>query len=84
MHWSADALLDRDVLHDRQFIATVLLDAVETSFRPGELEARRWLHGWLACRLFLLLDIPPDAALERLEAKWMRIDGNQRKKEELH
>ncbi|MGK9452680.1 hypothetical protein ACSSZE_15685 [Acidithiobacillus caldus] len=84
MRWVADALLDKDVLHDRQFIASVLLDAVETSFRPGELESRRWLHGWLACRLFLLLDISPDAALERLEVKWSRIDGDQKKPEVLH
>ncbi|MGK9452057.1 hypothetical protein ACSSZE_12505 [Acidithiobacillus caldus] len=84
MHWVADSLLEKDVLRDRQFIASVLLDAVETSFRPGELEARKWLHGWLACRLFLLLDISPDAALERLQVKWARIDGSQKKVEVLH
>nr|WP_226856421.1 hypothetical protein [Acidithiobacillus caldus] len=65
--------MEKDVLRDRQFIASVLLDAVETSFRPGELEARKWLHGWLACRLFLLLDISPDAALERLQGAMVKI-----------
>jgi len=84
VHWVADSLLEKDVLRDRQFIASVLLDAVETSFRPGELDSRKWLHGWLACRLFLLLDISPEVALERLETKWARIDGTQGKPEVLH
>lgn len=60
---------------DRDLIATILLHAVEASFRPGGTQAREWLRGWLAEGLFVLLDISPSAAREHLTAKWERIDA---------
>lgn len=61
---------------DRNLIATVLLDAVEQSFKPHEHKARRWLNGIYAQTLFLLLDISPDAAMQHLVKKWEKIDEN--------
>jgi len=59
---------------ERDLIALVLLSAVEESFRPESGKARRWLRGKFAQQLLILLDIPPQAALERLEAKWAKLD----------
>lgn len=61
---------------DRNLIATVLLDAVEQSFKPHERKARQWLKGFYAQTLFLLLDISPDAALQHLQKKWQKIDAD--------
>lgn len=62
--------------HDRNFIATLLLDAVEQSWAPHDYGARRWLRGTYAQVLFMLLDISPNAALEALSKKWARIDAD--------
>lgn len=59
---------------DRDLIASILLDAVEQSF-TGDGEARLWLQGVYAQSLLLLLDINPQAALEHLALKWLKIDG---------
>jgi thymidylate kinase len=64
--------------YDRQFIATILLDAVTRSFAPHETESREWLSGVYAQTLLLLLDISPRAALERLRKKWHDIDQSAR------
>jgi thymidylate kinase len=64
--------------HDRQFIASILLDAVTRSFTPHETESREWLSGFYAQTLLLLLDISPSAALERLRKKWQDIDQSAR------
>nr|NDU42069.1 hypothetical protein [Acidithiobacillus ferrianus] len=56
-------------------IARILLDAVEQSFMRDQ-AARRWLGGIYAQSLLLLLDINPQAALEHLNFKWARIDGD--------
>ena len=60
--------------HDRDLIASVLLDAVEQSFRAYDRKARAWLSSIYAQSLFVLLDISPEAALQHLERKWRRID----------
>ena len=60
---------------DRDLVASVLLDAVEQSFRPHERKARQWLAGVYAHALFVLIDISPTAAMEHLEKKWRRIDA---------
>lgn len=60
--------------HERDLIALVLLQAVEESFRHDGEKARQWLRGSFAGALLVLLDISPQAALERLEKKWARID----------
>ena len=59
--------------HDRDLIASILLDAVEQSFTRDQ-GARRWLTGIYAQSLLLLLDINPEAALEHLQRRWQRID----------
>ena len=59
---------------DRDLIASILLDAVEQSF-DGDGEARRWLGGIYSQSLLFLLDINPEAALEHLALKWLKIDG---------
>jgi len=59
---------------DRDLIASVLLDAVEHSFRAYETKARSWLSSIYAQSLFVLLDISPEAALQHLTRKWQRID----------
>ena len=59
---------------DRQLIAGILLDAVLQSFSPHEYKARRWLAGFYAQSLLLLLNISPTAATEHLQKKWKRID----------
>ena len=59
---------------DRDLIALVLLQAVEESFCPDGEKARQWLRGSFAGALLVLLDISPQAALDRLEKKWSRID----------
>jgi hypothetical protein len=59
---------------DRDLIASVLLDAVEQSFRAYNTKARSWLGGVYAQSLFVLLDISPEAALQHLARKWKRID----------
>lgn len=64
----------RSEVHDRDLIASILLDAVEQSFMRDH-AARRWLTGIYAQSLLLLLDISPEAALEHLQRKWQRIDG---------
>ena len=69
-----DDFSERPEVHDRDLIASILLDAVEQSF-TGDSEARRWLHGIYAQSLLLLLDISPEAALEHLQRKWLKIDG---------
>lgn len=71
-----DGLLENgaDAAGDRQLIAGVLLDAVFQSFQTHESKARRWLGGFYAQSLFILLDISPTAALEHLQKKWRRID----------
>lgn len=61
--------------NDRQLIAGVLLDAVLQSFHAHEAKARRWLAGFYAQSLLLLLDISPTAAMEHLQKKWKRIDA---------
>jgi uncharacterized membrane protein len=60
---------------DRDLIASVLLDAVEQSFRAYDRKARSWLSGVYAQSLFILLDISPKAALQHLVRKWKRIDA---------
>ncbi len=65
---------DSPETHNRDLIATILLDAVEQSF-IGDTEARHWLRGVYAQSLLMLLDISPEAALEHLAHKWTRIDG---------
>jgi len=60
---------------DRDLIASVLLDAVEQSFRAYETKARSWLSSIYAQSLFVLLDISPEAALQHLMRKWQRIDA---------
>ena len=65
---------ERPETHDRDLIASILLDAVEQSF-TGDSEARRWLSGIYAQSLLLLLDINPEAALGHLQRKWLKIDG---------
>ena len=70
----SDLLESHGVNDDRQLIASVLLNAVEQSFRPHDHKARRWLTGVYAQALFLLLDISPAAALEHLQKKWHQID----------
>ena len=64
----------RPEVHDRDLIASILLDAVEQSF-TGDSEARHWLAGIYAQSLLMLLDINPVAALEHLNLKWLKIDG---------
>jgi uncharacterized membrane protein len=61
---------------DRDLIASVLLDAVEQSFRAYETKARSWLSSIYAQSLFILLDISPEAALQHLMRKWQRIDAD--------
>ncbi len=61
---------------DRDLIATVLLDAVEQSFKPYEHKARRWLKGIYAESLFILLDISPLSAIQHLQKKWKKIDSD--------
>lgn len=61
---------------DRDLIASVLLDAVEQSFKPHEHKARRWLGGIYAQSLMILLDISPVSALEHLQKKWERTDAD--------
>lgn len=73
LHKIAD-LSGSDANSDRNLIATVLLDAVEQSFKPHEYKARRWLNGIYAQTLLLLLDIAPDAAMQHLIKKWQKID----------
>lgn len=65
---------ERPEVRDRDLIASILLDAVEQSF-CGDSEARRWLGGIYAQSLLLLLDINPEAALEHLNIKWLKMDG---------
>lgn len=65
---------ERPEVRDRDLIASILLDAVEQSF-TGDGEARRWLSGIYAQSLLMLLDINPEAALEHLAIKWLKIDG---------
>ncbi len=65
-----------DTEADRNLIATVLLDAVEQSFKPHEYKARRWLKTIYAESLFILLDISPSSALQHLQKKWQRIDAD--------
>lgn len=65
---------DSPETHNRGLIATILLDAVEQSF-VGDTEARAWLKGVYAQSLLMLLDISPEAALECLNVKWLKIDG---------
>ena len=65
---------ERPEVHDRDLIASILLDAVEQSFMRDQ-EARRWLGSIYAQSLLLLLDISPTAALEHLQRKWARIDA---------
>lgn len=62
---------------ERDFIASILLEAVMQSFSAGRAgyRAREWLDGAYAQSLFLLVDIDPEAALERLQAKWRRADA---------
>jgi hypothetical protein len=60
---------------ERQFIATVLLEAVMQSFRPHNHEPRAWLESYGAKNMLLLLDISPSAALESLRKKWENIDN---------
>lgn len=60
---------------DRDLIASILLDAVEQSFKPHEYKARRWLAEIYAQSLLILLDISPSAALEHLQKRWRKIDG---------
>jgi len=60
---------------DRDLIASVLLDAVEQSFRAYNTKARSWLSSVYAQSLFVLLDISPEAALQHLARKWKRIDA---------
>jgi hypothetical protein len=64
------------VRKERDLIASVLLDAVEQSFKPHEYKARRWLAGVYAHSLMILLDISPSAAMEHLQRKWRRIDAD--------
>ena len=59
---------------DRDMIASVLLDAVEESFRAYDRKARSWLGSVYAQSLFVLLDISAEAALQHLSRKWRRID----------
>jgi uncharacterized membrane protein len=59
---------------DRDLIASVLLDAVEQSFRAYDRKARSWLSSIYAQSLFILLDISPEAALQHLVRKWQLID----------
>ncbi len=61
---------------DRDFIASILLAAVEQSFKPHEHKPRAWLQSIYAQSLFILLDISPTAAMEHLSRKWRRIDDN--------
>jgi hypothetical protein len=65
-----------DISSHRDVIASILLDAVLQSFRPGEEKARAWLYGLYAQSLLVLLDIHPEAAMQHLERKWRRIDGS--------
>lgn len=65
---------DSPETNNRDLIATILLDAVEQSF-IGDRDARRWLSSIYAQSLLMLLDISPEAALERLAIKWLKIDG---------
>ena len=65
---------DSPEMHNRDLIASILLDAVEQSF-VGDTEAREWLRGIYAQSLLMLLDINPEAAIEHLNVKWMRNDG---------
>ncbi|WP_226852521.1 hypothetical protein [Acidithiobacillus thiooxidans] len=65
-----------DTKADRNLIATVLLDAVEQSFKPHEHKARRWLKGIYAESLLILLDISPSSALQHLTKKWQKIDAD--------
>lgn len=69
-------LSGNDANSDRNLIATVLLDAVEQSFKPHDYKARRWLSGIYAQTLFMLLNISPDAAMQHLVKKWKQIDEN--------
>lgn len=61
--------------HDRDFIATILLDAVldSESNKKDRFSAQNWLRGPLAGAMFLLLDINQRAALERLEQRWEKL-----------
>lgn len=65
---------DSPETHNRDLIATILLDAVEQSF-VGDTEARQWLGSIYAQSLLMLLDISPEAALEHLALKWLQMDG---------
>ncbi|OCX69248.1 hypothetical protein A6M27_10710 [Acidithiobacillus thiooxidans] len=65
-----------DAQADRDLIATVLLDAVEQSFKPHEHKARRWLKTIYAESLLILLDISPSSALHHLAKKWQKIDAD--------
>lgn len=65
---------ERPETHDRDLIASILLDAVEQSFQR-DAEARRWLGGIYAQSLLLLLDISPESALAHLQRKWAGIDA---------
>lgn len=65
---------ERPETHDRDLIASILLDAVEQSFQR-DAEARRWLGSIYAQSLLMLIDINPDAALEHLNLKWLKIDA---------
>lgn len=79
---SLSDMLDKSAISDRDLIASILLDAVEQSFLGDQdqdaREARRWLSGFYAQSLMILLDISPEAALEHLHRKWLWIDADAR------
>ncbi|OCB03911.1 hypothetical protein BBC27_05765 [Acidithiobacillus ferrivorans] len=64
---------ERPETHDRDLIASILLDAVEQSF-ASDGKARRWLSGIYAQSLLILIDISPEAAIEHLQRKWQAQD----------
>lgn len=68
------AYADTPETHNRDLIASILLDAVEQSF-AGDDDAREWLRGIYAQSLLMLLDISPQAALEHLGHRWQKLDG---------
>lgn len=74
---------------DRNFIATILLEAVTTSLGGDNKnrkinwsdvdKARRYLtHNPIAELYFLMLDIRKDAAIWRLQKKWDALDKEKR------
>lgn len=74
-----DEIATRYATPNRDLIASILLDAVEQSFGkddPSASKARQWLQSVYAQALLRLVDINPDAAMEHLNRKWRRIDGD--------